>query len=102
MRVTVSNTQLPSVERGHPITLHVDGHKIEAYEGETILGVMLAAGQRITRHTAKDGRPRGMFCGIGICYDCLVTVNGRPNMRACHTLAANGMMVETQTGGIND
>jgi sarcosine oxidase subunit alpha len=101
MRVTRSNIHLPAVERGQQITLQIDGRKIQAYEGETILGVMMAEGQRVLRHTAKEGRPRGMFCGIGVCYDCLVTVDGIPNTRACHTMVADGMMVETQGGGQN-
>lgn len=101
MRVTRSNSHLPLIERGRPITLQIDGRQVKAFEGETILGVMMAEGQRILRHTSKTNRPRSMFCGIGVCYDCLVTVDGRPNTRACHTMAAGGMVVETQSGGRN-
>ena len=101
MRVTRSSSQLPSISRGRQITLHIDGRQVEAFEGETILGVMMAEGQRILRHTSKEKRPRSMFCGIGVCYDCLVTVDGRPNTRACHTMVVEGMVVETRSEGRN-
>ena len=101
MRVTRSNNHLPSVERGSQITLQIDGRKMQAFEGETILGVMMAEGQRVLRYTPKEGRPRGMFCGIGVCYDCLVIVDGMPNVRACNTMVVDGMVVETQGGRQN-
>jgi D-hydroxyproline dehydrogenase subunit gamma len=101
MRVKRSNNHLPSVERGRQISLQFDGRKIQAYEGETILGVMMAEGQRVLRYTPKEGRPRGMFCGIGVCYDCLVIVDGIPNTRACSTMVTDGMVVETQGGRNN-
>lgn len=66
-----------------------------AYAGETIAGALLASGRRAWRHT-RHGQPRGLFCGIGLCYDCLVTVNGTPNVRACQTSVAAGMVVDTQ------
>lgn len=97
MRIAQSNSHLPAIERGQPISLQVDGQLVSAYEGETIAGVLFAEGRRILRHTMQDGRPRSIFCGIGICYDCLVTVNGTPNVRACVTLVTENMKIETQT-----
>lgn len=90
MRVGMS----PAVERGQAITITVDGVPLPAYEGETIAGALLAAGRRAWRRTSH-GQPRGMFCGIGLCFDCLVTVNGTSNVRACVTPVAAGMVVET-------
>ncbi len=99
MRITQSNSHLPFIERGPPITLQIDGQPISAFEGETIAAVLFAEGRRrILRYTMKLGRPRSIFCGIGICYDCLVTVNGAPNVRACLTPVTDGMVIETQTG----
>ena len=80
MRVTQSNSHLILIERGRPITLQIDGHSVSAFEGETIAGALFAEGRRILRHTMKNGRPRSIYCGIGVCYDCLVTVNGTPNV----------------------
>lgn len=99
MRVTNSNSQLPCVERGRPVTLQIDGQQVRAFEGETISGAMFAEGRRILRHTIQSGKPRSIFCGIGVCYECLVTVNGTPNIRACQTPVAEGMIVQTQSGG---
>lgn len=84
----------PEVERGQAVTIIVDGIQLPAYVGETIAGALLAAGRRAWRRTSH-GQPRGVFCGIGICFDCLVTVNGTPNVRACVTAVAAGMVVET-------
>ena len=84
----------PEVERGQAITIRVDGLPLPAHLGETLAGAMLASGRRAWRHT-RHGQPRGLFCGIGLCFDCLVTVNGTPNVRACLTPVAAGMVVET-------
>lgn len=84
----------PEAERGQAITITVDGSPLPAYEGETIAGALLASGRRAWRHT-RHGQPRGLYCGIGLCFDCLVTVNGTPNVRACLTPVAAGMVVET-------
>jgi predicted molibdopterin-dependent oxidoreductase YjgC len=82
-------------QRGAPVTIIVDGAPLPAFVGETIAGALLASGGRAWRHT-RHGQPRGMFCGIGVCFDCLVTVNGTPKVRACLTPVAEGMTVQTQ------
>ncbi len=82
------------VGRGKAVTILVDGVSLPAYAGETIAGALLASGRRAWRHTRHD-QSRGLFCGIGVCFDCLVTVNGTPNVRACLTPVAEGMVVET-------
>jgi sarcosine oxidase subunit alpha len=69
---------------------------VQAFEGESISGVMLAMGRRVFRHTTKSQQPRSIFCGIGVCYDCVVTVNGTPNVRACLTMVEDGMKIETR------
>ncbi len=87
-----------SAERGRALGILVDGHEITAYEGESIAAALLASGQRFTRLTARTGEARGYFCGMGVCQDCLVTVDGLPNVRACMTPAREGLRVETQRG----
>ena len=84
----------PEVERGSPLTIVADGVALPAYPGETVAEALLASGRRAWRRT-RHGQPRGLYCGIGLCFDCLVTVNGTPNMRACLTTVAAGMVVET-------
>jgi predicted molibdopterin-dependent oxidoreductase YjgC len=86
------------VVRGRRFAIEVDGKKIVAHEGETIAAALTAAGVRAYRTTAKRHEPRGMYCGIGLCYECLMVINGVPNTRACQTLATPGVRIETQTG----
>ena len=85
-------------EPGRKITIEVDGQPIPAFEGEPIAAALLAAGYKVFRHTVKKGEPRGVFCAIGRCTDCVMTVDGRPNVRTCVTPAVDGMKVETQAG----
>ncbi|OGR13377.1 MAG: hypothetical protein A2277_11500 [Desulfobacterales bacterium RIFOXYA12_FULL_46_15] len=91
-----TDLRIALVKRGRKITLMVDGRPCPAYEGETVHAVLAAAGIRTLRTTRKTGEPRGIFCGMGICYDCLVTINDIPDQRACMTLAQDGMQVETR------
>ena len=87
-----------AVERGRALSVLVDGQKLTACEGESIAAALLASGRRFTRWTARTGEPRGYFCGLGVCQDCLVTVDGLPNVRACMTPVREGLRVETQRG----
>jgi len=82
-------------QRGQTITITLDGAPLQAYLGDTIAGALLANGQRAWRRT-EGGEPRGMFCGMGICFDCLVTVDGVSNVRACITPVVDGMVVKTE------
>jgi len=66
--------------------------------GQSIGAALTAVGVRSWRSTRRGGRPRGLFCGIGVCFDCLVVVDGRPNERACLRLAEAGLDVRTQEG----
>lgn len=86
------------VVHGRQFEIEVDGRIIIAYEGETIGAALMAAGLRTLRRTPKMDHPRGMFCGIGLCCECAMVINGVPNTRACQTLATPGCRVETQDG----
>ncbi len=82
-------------ERGEPVTIYVDGRPVRAYTGETVATALLAQGWRFWRRTPKTATWRGLFCNMGICFDCLVTVDGRPYVRACQELVREGMQVKT-------
>ncbi|MCJ1680472.1 (2Fe-2S)-binding protein [Streptomyces sp. APSN-46.1] len=75
-----------------------DGRELTAQEGQSIAAVLWSAGILAWRTTRETAAPRGAFCGIGSCYDCLVIVNGRPNQRACLVPAQPGDTVTTQEG----
>ena len=95
MRITRSDPTLPLVERGHRIAVTIDGQTALAFEGETVAAVLSAQGIRTFRRTSRLGQGRGIFCGMGICYDCLVTIDGMSSIRACMTPVAPGMAIET-------
>ena len=77
---------------GRPIGFRFDDTPIEALEGETIAAALSAAGILAYRRT-DSGAPRGLHCGMGACFDCVVTVDGRIGQRACMTKVADGMQV---------
>jgi D-hydroxyproline dehydrogenase subunit gamma len=84
------------VSRETRFTFTLDGRVVTAFPGETIAAALLAIGHRTLRRTEKGDQPRGIFCGMGVCFDCLVTVDGRPHLRACLTPVVPGMQVTTQ------
>jgi hypothetical protein len=86
------------VGRGAPFEFLADGEPVTAYPGETVAAALIAAGRRCTRTTARRDEPRGLYCGMGVCFECVMVVDGRPNIRACVTPAAPGVRVETQHG----
>lgn len=98
MRAMAGRRVEKGVKRGRRFEIEVDGEKLVAYEGETIAAVVMAAGKRTFRHTPKKNHPRGMYCGIGLCHECLMVIDGVPNTRACQTLATPGCRVQTQEG----
>ncbi|OIQ82253.1 hydrogen cyanide synthase subunit HcnA [mine drainage metagenome] len=80
------------------IQVILNGKIVEANEGQSVGAFLLEQGTRITRNTRFKQKPRGMFCGIGLCFDCLITINGIPNQRACVTSVEEGMAIDTQEG----
>jgi predicted molibdopterin-dependent oxidoreductase YjgC len=85
-------------ERGARCAVVVDGREVAAHEGESVAAVLIAAGHRAFRRTDRAGEARSYFCGMGVCHDCLVVVDGDPNVRACMTRVRAGMRVETPPG----
>ncbi|GAA0688234.1 hypothetical protein GCM10010193_47830 [Kitasatospora atroaurantiaca] len=89
---------LAGAEPGPAHTIEFDGREIPALPGQTIAAALWAEGILAWRTTRVGGCPRGAFCGIGVCFDCLATVNGRPNQRTCLLPAQPGDTVATQEG----
>ena len=86
------------ITRGKEMEFFVNGHPVLAYEGETIGAALAAAGIRKFRRTAQLKDPRGIYCCMGSCYGCLVTVDGQPNIRACVTPVQAGQQITLQEG----
>ena len=84
-------------KRGTPVTFTFDGQLIEAFEGETIATALLASGVQMLRETDRRGEPRGLFCNMGICFDCLIEIDGATNQRACQFSVIDGLEIKSQT-----
>ena len=78
------------------VTISFNGEPLQAYAGDVLAAALLAHGIRTLRRTGRD--ERGLYCGIGHCFECQVTVDGRPGVRACLTPVRDGMRVETGQG----
>jgi predicted molibdopterin-dependent oxidoreductase YjgC len=89
---------LGQFEKGPRIQFTFDGKAMEGFEGEPIAIALRSSGVMIHRYTSRRNEPRGMFCAIGRCTDCIMVVNGRPNIRTCVEPLKAGMVVETQSG----
>jgi len=75
-----------------------DGRPIQARQDDSIASALIANRVKVFRHSPKRGEPRQVFCAIGRCTDCAMTVDGVPNVRTCVTPAKPGMVVQTQQG----
>ncbi|MBN1273174.1 MAG: (2Fe-2S)-binding protein [Candidatus Aminicenantes bacterium] len=91
----MDDLRIGSIKRKQKITIIVDGKKIVAYKGETVLAALIASGYKILKTNPVSHEPRGAFCGMGICFECTMTIDGVPNTRACMTEVREGMTVET-------
>ncbi|MEW9521371.1 (2Fe-2S)-binding protein [Streptomyces tubercidicus] len=90
--------ELAGVTPGAPFEITMDGRPVPALPGQSVAAALWSAGILAWRNTRTTGRPRGAFCGIGQCYDCLATINGEPNHRACLVPARPGDAITTQEG----
>ena len=82
---------------GEAFTFEFDGECIRAWPGESVAAALIAADRYGLRH-AEDDSPRGVLCGIGVCWECRCVIDGVPNRRACMTEARPGMSVCRQHG----
>ena len=85
-------------EKGKLVKFTYDNKELEGYEGEPIAAALKANGVMKHRYTQKKHTPRGIFCAIGRCTDCVMVVDGKPNIRTCVTPLKEGMVVQTQYG----
>lgn len=84
--------------RERPLTIFVNGAATPARDGDSVAAALLATGHDIFRATAVSGLPRGSYCLMGVCFDCLLVIDGVANRQACMTQVRDGMRIETQRG----
>jgi predicted molibdopterin-dependent oxidoreductase YjgC len=97
-RRIVEHPILGTLPEAQSVTITIDGQSLTARDGEPIAAALLAHGITVCRTAPESGETRGPFCAVGRCPDCLMTVDGVLNVRACLTSVRDGMRVETQIG----
>ena len=85
-------------DAGAAVALTIDGKPANARSGDTVAAALLAAGIDRCRTTPVTGAPRAPYCLMGVCFDCLVTIDGLGSRQACLVPVQEGMKVETQQG----
>jgi D-hydroxyproline dehydrogenase subunit gamma len=78
--------------------ISVDGRRLTAVEGQSLAALLVAHGIWHFRRNPVSAEPRGPFCGMGVCFECELEVDGRPGVRSCLTPVSDGMRVRTAFG----
>jgi len=79
-------------DRGASVDFYFDGRLVTGRPGQSVAIALWDAGIRTLRHSPIDGAPRGMFCAIGVCQECVVMI-GEVRRPACTTLVQSGLRV---------
>ena len=80
------------------VRIFIEGEAYEARAGDSVAAALLAAGRELCRTTAVTGAPRAPYCMMGVCFDCLVTIDGVGNRQGCLVTVRDGMRIEIQRG----
>jgi sarcosine oxidase subunit alpha len=89
----IVDLHVASIDRREAIHIRVNGREIAATPGETVLAALTAAGYKVLKKSNVRGEDRGPFCGMGVCYECLVTIDGVPKRRSCMVEVAENMEI---------
>ncbi|KGB80814.1 sarcosine oxidase [Rhodovulum sp. NI22] len=88
------------IESDRVVTFSFEGQPVEGQIGESVAAALTAAGLRDLRDSVVSGAPRGIYCMMGACFDCLVEIDGVPNRQACMTEVREGLKVRRQAGSV--
>ena len=94
----VDHPVLGRLPEAQSVTIWFEDQPVTARAGEAVIAALLASGVRVLRTMPRSGEARGGYCLVGRCPDCLVEVDGQPNVRACVTPVRAGMRVRRQLG----
>ena len=86
--------KLPATEQSANVNIIVDGETVSVPAHLSVAAAVLTHGLGYTRTTPVTGTPRAPFCMMGVCYECLMVIDGRPNRRACQEVVSEGMRIE--------
>lgn len=84
--------------RPKAVTIEFEGRRFQAAEGSTVAAALLLQGVGPFRSTPVNASPRAPFCMMGVCFECLVEVDGKPSRQSCLTLVREGMVIQRQVG----
>lgn len=90
---SISQAGFTAAGKKRPITIMVDGAPVETVEGTRIAAVLLSLDEKAFRRSPISGGPRSAYCMMGVCFECLVEIDGRANRQACLAFARDGMQV---------
>lgn len=88
--------RLPETTAAPTVTVMVDGERMAVRQGDTVAAALLLSGAKQTRVSPVSGGPRAPYCMMGVCFECLVTIDGIGNRQGCLIEVADGMRIETQ------
>jgi D-hydroxyproline dehydrogenase subunit gamma len=88
--------RLPDKSGAATLTVTIDGERHAARTGDTVAAVLLLSSAKATRVSPVSGEPRAPYCMMGVCFECLVTIDGVGNRQGCLIEVADGMRIETQ------
>ncbi|VBB06197.1 Hypothetical protein LUCI_1413 [Lucifera butyrica] len=94
----IQNHPILQFDKQEKVRFLFNDQELEGVPGEPIIAALHDAGIKVLRHSHRLGRPRGLFCAIGNCSSCLMTVDGVPNVRICVEPLRAGMKIQTQEG----
>ena len=80
------------------VSVSINGQPVQVPEGETVAAAVLVHGLTSSRSTPVSGAPRAPFCLMGVCFECLMVIDGKANQRACMERVREGMRIEYQQG----
>ena len=87
-----------SGDQTETVNIILNGQSLQVLKGITVAAVALSQNQKFTRTTPISGSKRAPFCMMGVCYECLMVIDGKANQRACVTHVQDGMTIERQQG----
>jgi D-hydroxyproline dehydrogenase subunit gamma len=85
-----------AITEAAPVEVFVDDRRLQARAGDSVAAALLIAGCVPLRHTPVSGAPRAPACMMGVCFECLVEIDGVPNVQACMIAVRPGMRIRTQ------
>jgi len=89
--------QLDQLPQPDLITLYINDNAFKVAQGISVAAALLQNGMKTNRHTLVSGSPRGSYCMMGVCFECLVEINQQANKQACMTIVAADMRIKYQT-----